>query len=259
MKPTSVALPRFAPMPPWANRILRVDLSAMTIRATETAPYLPDYLGARGLAVRLCWDEYPEPVGAFDPANPLMVFGGALTGSRAPYSGRTTVHAFSPQAWPHEWFTRSSIGGHFGGELKRAGYDGLVVTGAAETPVRIMIHDDKVTILPADDLWGLDTMETLEALEGIEGKGVRSLVIGPAGERLSRIAAILTASSSAAGQGGFGGVMGSKKLKAISVVGSGRWRWRTPSGSRRLRGRSQTRYVEGPWVSVPTSRRSTRS
>ena len=222
MKPVTARLPRYAPMHAWANRILRIDLSDMRIWAQETAPYVPDYLGARGIVARICWDEYPAPVGEFDPANPLMVFAGALTGSRAPYSGRTNICAFSPQASPHHWFTRSSIGGRFGGELKRAGYDGIVVTGASETPVRVHIRDDKVSILPADELWGLDTMDTLEALTSEEGKGVCALVIGPAGERLSRIATIQTASSSAAGQGGFGGVMGSKKLKAISVAGSGR-------------------------------------
>jgi aldehyde:ferredoxin oxidoreductase len=151
-----------------------------------------------------------------------MVMTGALTGSRSPYSGRTNVCAFSPQAYPYHWFTRSSIGGRFGGELKRAGYDGIVVTGASETPVRLRIVDSEVNILPAEELWGLDTMDTLEALEAAEGPGVRSLTIGPAGENLSRIATIQTASSSAAGQGGFGGVMGSKKLKAVSVVGTGR-------------------------------------
>jgi aldehyde:ferredoxin oxidoreductase len=151
-----------------------------------------------------------------------VIFPGALTGSRSPYSGRTNVCGFSPQAYPHGWFTRSSIGARFGGELKRAGYDGIVVTGASEERVRLRICDDEVSILEADDLWGQSTMDSLEALESIEGKGVRSLVIGPAGERLSRIATIHTASSSAAGQGGFGGVMGSKNLKAISVIGTGR-------------------------------------
>jgi aldehyde:ferredoxin oxidoreductase len=222
MVAVSAELPRFEPMHGWANRILRVDLSDMRIWAQETAPYVPAYLGARGLAARIAWDEYPEPVGEFDPENPLMVMTGALTGSRSPYSGRTNVCAFSPQAYPYHWFTRSSIGGRFGGELKRAGYDGIVVTGASETPVRVRIVDDEVSILPAEELWGLDTMDTLEALEAVEGRGVRSLVIGPAGENRSRIATIQTASSSAAGQGGFGGVMGSKQLKAISVVGTGR-------------------------------------
>ena len=222
MKPITKNVTHFSNMHGWANRILRVDLSTMSIGVQEAAPYVPGFLGARGIAAKICWDEYSEPVDPFDPENPLMVMTGALTGSRSPYSGRTNVCAFSPQAFPYHWFTRSSIGGHFGGELKRAGYDGIVVTGASEIPVRLRIRDDEVSILLADDLWGLDIMDTLEVLESIEGKGVRALVIGPAGERLSRIATIQTASSSAAGQGGFGGVMGSKKLKAISVKGTKR-------------------------------------
>jgi aldehyde:ferredoxin oxidoreductase len=222
VKPITVNLSRYEDMHGWANRILRIDLSDMRIWAQETAPYIPDYLGARGVAARICWDEYAEPVDPFAPDNPLMVMTGALTGSRSPYSGRTNVCAFSPQASPYPWFTRSSVGAHFGGELKRAGYDGIVVTGASETPVRIRIRDDEVSILPANDLWGQDALDTLEALEATDGKGVRSLVIGQAGEHLSPIATIQAASSSAAGQGGFGGVMGSKRLKAISILGTGR-------------------------------------
>jgi aldehyde:ferredoxin oxidoreductase len=222
MKPITQSVTSFEPMHAWANRILRVDLDNMCISVQPSAPYLPDLIGARGIAARICWDDYPVPVGAFDPANPLMVFGGALTGTRAPYSGRTTVCGFSPQGYPHPWFTRSSVGGHFGGELKRAGYDGLVVTGAAEAPVHIRIRDDEISILPADrgsgeDLWGLDTVQTLESLVQAEGEGTRSLVIGPAGENLSRIATIHTALASASGSGGFGAVMGAKRLKAISV------------------------------------------
>jgi aldehyde:ferredoxin oxidoreductase len=221
MKPIIEKVGRFGSMDGWTNRILRIDLSNLRVRVQETAPYVPAFLGARGIAAKLCWDEVPEPVEPFHPGNPLMIIPGALTGSRSPYSGRTNVCAFSPQAYPHPWFTRSSVGGYFGAELKRAGYDGLVVVGASETPVRIVIRDDEVSLLPAGDLWGLDTMEALEALVAAEGRGMRSLVIGPAGERLSRIATIHTASSSACGQGGFGAVMGSKKLKAISVAGSG--------------------------------------
>ena len=149
MKPITITVPRYEPMQAWANRILRVDLGQMRVTAQETAPYVPAYLGGRGIAARIAWDEYPAPVDPFDPANPLMVFTGALTGSRAPYAGRTNVCAFSPQAYPHPWFTRSSIGGRFGGELKRAGYDGIVITGAAESPVRVRVRDDQVSILPA--------------------------------------------------------------------------------------------------------------
>ncbi|MHB1356291.1 MAG: aldehyde ferredoxin oxidoreductase N-terminal domain-containing protein [Anaerolineae bacterium] len=217
----SATLPRFTSLCGWTNRILRVNLDTNTITTQETAPYVPDFLAARGLAAKLAWDEYPEPIEPFDRRNPLMVFAGALTGTRSAYSGRCTVATFSPQGYPYHWFTRSNIGGHFGGELKRAGYDGLVVVGAADTPVRIMIRDDQVSILPADELWGQDALETLEAIEAIDGKGVRSMAIGPAGEHLSCIATIQTASSSACGHGGFGAVMGSKKLKTISVLGTG--------------------------------------
>jgi aldehyde:ferredoxin oxidoreductase len=221
MKPVVKQLERFRSVDAWANRILRIDLGTMGIEVQEAESFVPKYLGARGIAARICWQEYAEPPEPFGPSNPLMIFPGALTGSRAPYSGRSSVCSFSPQAYPHSWFTRSNVGGFFGGELKRAGYDGLVVTGAAETPVRVCIRDDEVGILPADELWGLDAMDTLQALEAADGKGARSLVIGPAGERLSRIATIQTASSSACGQGGMGAVMGSKKLKAVSAIGSG--------------------------------------
>ena len=222
MKPVVVRVRRPVGLHGWTNSILRIDLTSMSVRVQETTPYVPDFLGARGIAAKIAWDEYPEPVEPFEPANPLMIFPGALTGSRSPYSGRTNICTFGPVCYPYHWFTRSNVGAHFGGELKRAGYDGVIVTGASDTPVRIRIRDDEVSILPADDLWGQASLDALEALESMDGKGVRSLAIGPAGERLSRIATIQTASSSACGQGGFGAVMGSKKLKAVSVKGSGR-------------------------------------
>ncbi len=220
--PVTVArLERFRPTHGWANRLLWVDLSDRTIRAEPLDPYVPGYIGGRGLAARLAWDLCPEPVDPFAPANPLMFLPGALTGSRSPYSGRTAVCSFSPQAYPHPWFTRSNMGHHWGAELKRAGYDGLIVTGASDSPVQLIIRDDEVTIAPADDLWGLDAYDAQEAARHAFGADLRTVTIGPAGERLSRIATIHTATSSAAGQGGFGAVMGAKRLKAISVAGSG--------------------------------------
>ena len=101
MKPTTWRVPAFERAYGWANRVLWIDLSVMHVRAEPSAPYLPDYMGARGIG---CPDRLGRVSGAgqslFDPANPLMVFPGALTGSRAPYSGRTNVCAFSPQASP---------------------------------------------------------------------------------------------------------------------------------------------------------------
>ena len=221
MKAIRTTLPRFEPTYGWTNRVLRVDLSEGRIWAQETAPYVPEYLAARGLAAKILWDEYPRPVDPFDPRSPLMVMPGTLTGTRAPYSGRTCVCGFSPQCAPYPWFTRSNIGADWGARLKQAGYDGLVVTGASESPVRILVAGDEVSVLPAEELWGLDTIETQETIQGTDGKLACSLVIGPSGERLSRIATIQTGASSVAGQGGFGAVMGSKKLKAITVVGKG--------------------------------------
>jgi hypothetical protein len=147
VRPVVEKVTRFRSLHAWANRVLRIDLDNMDVDTQETEPYLPEYLGARGLAARICWQEYAEPVGPFEPSNPLMIFPGALAGSRAPYSGRISVCAFSPQAYPHPWFTRSNVGGFFGGELKRAGYDGIVVIGAASTPARIAIRDDEVAVL----------------------------------------------------------------------------------------------------------------
>ncbi|MBN1399348.1 MAG: hypothetical protein JXA74_00840, partial [Anaerolineae bacterium] len=222
MQPITQRVRRYESMFGWTNTILRIDLSEMRIWTQETRPYVPAYLGARGIAARIAWEEYPQPVEPFAPENPLMVFPGVLTGTRAPYSGRANICTFGPQAWPYHWFTRSNFGGHFGGELKRAGYDGLIVTGASEEPVRIAIRDDEVRIEPAAEFWGQDALDTVDALEGLEGRGARSMAIGQAGEHLSRMATIQTASSSACGHGGFGAVMGSKKLKAITVLGTGK-------------------------------------
>jgi aldehyde:ferredoxin oxidoreductase len=212
---------RFAPLHGWANRLLRIDLSTGSITAEPIEPHVPDYIGARGIAARIAWNEYPQSVDPFAPEAPLMVITGALTGTRSPYSGRTSICGFSPQAYPYSWFTRANIGARFGDTLKKAGYDGLIVTGASDTPVQIVIADDEVRIVPADHLWGLDAYDTQNVVCAETSDRAQVLTIGPAGERLSRIATIHTATSSTAGQGGFGAVMGAKKLKAIAVSGSG--------------------------------------
>jgi aldehyde:ferredoxin oxidoreductase len=214
-------MPRFAPRFGWANRLLRVDLSQGTARVEPLDGYAPDYLGGRGLGARIGWNDYATPVDPFAPEAPLIIVPGALTGTRSPYSGRTAVLGFAPQAHPYNWFTRANIGHQWGNELKHAGYDGIVVTGASDEPVQIVIRDDEVRIVPAAHLWGLDAFDVQEAIRGELGREVRTLAIGPAGERLSRIATIHTATSSTAGQSGFGAVMGAKKLKAISVIGTG--------------------------------------
>lgn len=222
MKAITTKLERFEARHGWANRLLRVDLSNQRITVEPLDAHVPAFIGGRGVAASIAWNECPEPVDALGPENPLIIITGALTGTRSPYSGRTAICGFSPQAHPYNWFTRANIGHQWGAELKRAGYDGLVVVGASETPVQLFIQDDEVTLAPADHLWGLDAFDTQDVIKQETSAKARTLTIGPAGERLSRIATIHTATSSTAGQGGFGAVMGSKKLKAITAIGSGR-------------------------------------
>lgn len=206
---------------PSSGRTLYVDLSSGESRVLDTSPHAADYLGGRGLAARLAWDLLPPGVGALDEANHLFLAPGALVGTPAPSAGRTMISGLSPQAHPHEWYTRSSLGGHWGAALRYAGYDGLVVTGRATGPVVLSIENDAVSLRDASHLWGLGLVETQRRLAGELPEGTRVLAIGPAGENRCRYAVIATGTESAAGQGGFGAVMGAKRLKAIAVRGTG--------------------------------------
>lgn len=205
----------------WVGKILRVDLTTRKVSESSTFDYVPQFLGGRGLGAKICWDEAAPEVSAFDPENPLIFATGPLTGTLAPTSGRFEVVGKCPQSAPVESFTRSGVGGHFAPELKWAGYDAIVIRGKASQPVYLWIADQKVQILDAKDLWGLDTYQTQQALWKTYGNKTRVMAIGKAGENRSRIAIILTDSGDLSGQGGFGGVMGSKNLKAIAVSGTG--------------------------------------
>jgi len=213
---------------PWVGQMLHVDLTTGETRLLPTEAYIPAYLGGRGLAARLAWEMIPPGMGAFDEGNPLMFVPGALVGTPVPSGGRTTVCGLSPQAYPDEWYTRANLGGHWGAELKYAGYDGLVVTGRSAQPVYLYIEDHRVALRDASSLWGLGLIEAQRCLRQELGDSVRALAIGPAGERRCRFAVIATGTESAAGQGGFGAVMGSKNLKAIAVRGHGAVRVANP-------------------------------
>jgi aldehyde:ferredoxin oxidoreductase len=204
----------------WAGRVLRVDLTNEVVTKVPTADYRPEeFIGGVGLNAKIFWDLGCPKVGAFDPGNPLIVSAGPLTGIYGPF-GRGEVCSISPQCYPDELFTYSGFGGMFPAEMKYAGYDGILILGKAERPVYLSIHDGDVEIKDAGDLWGVETFEAQKVLMADDPEA-SILVIGPAGERLSRVAIILNETKFAAGQGGFGGVMGSKNLKAIAVRGTG--------------------------------------
>jgi len=203
----------------WTGEILRVDLSSGEISIVDTMKYVPDFIGGLGIASRIAWEELSPDIDAFDPENPLFIMVGPLTGTIASGAGRVEILGIAPQQHPPV-FSRSGMGGHWGAELKYAGYDGVIVQGRAEMPVYLWIHDAQAEILDASNLWGRGTYGTTKALRAIHGSNTRVISCGQAGEHLSRIAVIQTETGNAAGQGGFGGVMGSKKLKAIAVRGT---------------------------------------
>jgi aldehyde:ferredoxin oxidoreductase len=205
----------------WVGKILRVDLTTGETGYVDTAPYTEQFIGGRGLASKIYWDEVPPGCGAFDPENKLIFTTGPATGTIVPTAGRVNLTFKSPRTYPNESYAHSSAGGHWGPELKFAGFDGVIVEGKAREPVYLWIDDGKVEILDAKSLWGLDTFATQRKIEERHGPKTRSYVIGIAGEKLSRNAVVLTDTDSAFGDGGPGGVMGSKLLKAIAVRGTG--------------------------------------
>ncbi len=229
----------------WTGKILKVDLSAGTTETVDGTRLVQKYLGGKGLNHRLAWDEIPLNTGPFDPENRLLISVGPLTGTLAPTSGRMEIGGIAAQSIP-PMYAHSGVGGWFGAELKYAGYDSIVISGAAASPVYLWINDDEVEIRDARRLWGLGTFDAQKKLKEIHGNDTRSLVIGPAGENRSRIAVLLSDTENAAGQGGFGGVAGSKNLKGLCVKGTGKVRIAHPKALLDLRRELAPAPKKGP-------------
>lgn len=203
----------------WTGSIAKIDLSRSKISELNTWDYAERFLGGRGIATQLYWENMGSDVNAFDPENPLILISGALVATGAQGATRLSVISKSPMLMP-EGFCYGNIGGFFPAYLKRAGYDGIVITGRAESPSYIFIHDRRVDIMDASLLWGKGTYEVQKCLKDAHGNKVRAITTGPAGENRCRNATIITDNEGSA-TGGFGAVMGSKNLKAIAAYGSG--------------------------------------
>ncbi|MFW9909468.1 MAG: aldehyde ferredoxin oxidoreductase family protein [Candidatus Thorarchaeota archaeon] len=201
------------------GKILHVDIG----KRTSWVEDIPEewrklYIGSRGINARILWDYCKNPEITWDDPRNIIIFApGAVTGTTAPASGRTSVTTVGCTTG---LYLKSNTGGHWGSELKYAGYDHLVVHGVAKDPVYIHIDDDVVEVLDAKKLWGKDIIETDKLLKKWHGEDSRGLYIGPAGEKLVRAASIQCSLYHAAGRGGGAAVMGKKKLKAISVRGT---------------------------------------
>ncbi|MFX1448347.1 MAG: aldehyde ferredoxin oxidoreductase family protein [Promethearchaeota archaeon] len=199
------------------NQILEVNLDNKRIsRESISDEIFVDYLGGRGLGVKLLSERLPTNINPLDHKNLLIFASGPFGGSIVPTNGRFSLVTKSPLT---NGIFYSNSGGSFGVVMKRCGYDGILIQGALKEPGYLLIDDGEVSIKDASNLWGLDTERTLGELKKIEGNRINSLMIGPAGENLINIAAIMNDASRAFGRGGVGAVMGSKNLKAIVVKG----------------------------------------
>jgi aldehyde:ferredoxin oxidoreductase len=204
----------------YAGRVLHVDL---TTGKTHVEPlnedYAKKYIGGIGLGMRLWLDHSKAGVDPFSPENPLILTVGPIAGTVWPTGGNG--HAFvskSPQSYG---IAESKSHGSFGAEVKRAGYDAVIFHGRAEKPVYVWIDDDSVQLLNASHLMGKSPADTEDAIKDELGDYyIRVAAIGPAGEKLVRIACIINEKTRAAGRCGLGAVMGSKNLKAIAVRGT---------------------------------------
>jgi aldehyde:ferredoxin oxidoreductase len=202
----------------WSGTILRVNLTTETITKQPTDPKdAALFLGARGLGDKLYTDEVDPKVDPLSPENKLVFAPGPFSGTFAPSGGRYHVVTKGPLTGA---IAGSNSGGTFGPELHYAGYDALIVEGKAAKPVYLWIKDDQVEIRDASHLWGQTVPDVTDSLRKETDEEAKVACIGPAGEKQVLFAAIMNDMHRAAGRSGVGAVMGSKNLKAITVVGT---------------------------------------
>lgn len=203
----------------WQGRILRVDLSSGKITKEPLSEGLVrNFIGGRGVNSKILFDETGPDTNPLGPENRLIIGTGPITGTNVLGTGRFTITAKSPLTGI---LGDSSGGGHFGAEVKFAGYDHIIIQGKAKKPVYLLIYDDEVTIKDAGRLWGKTTWETSRLIrEEMGDRDIKTMSIGPAGENLVKFACPITDEEAAPAETGMGAVMGSKKLKAVAVRGS---------------------------------------
>ncbi|MHA1137559.1 MAG: aldehyde ferredoxin oxidoreductase family protein [Candidatus Thorarchaeota archaeon] len=200
----------------YSGKILVVDLSKRETSMLPTDEEITSkFLGGSGYASRLLYDMLDPKADPLGPDNILLFMTGPLTGTLAPSTGRHVVCGKSPMTG---LWGESHSGGHFGERIRASGFDGILIKDSSDTPVYLQINDESAEILPADDLWGMSTSETQATLKK-NNRRMQVSCIGPAGENLVKFASIVNDERVAA-RCGLGAVMGSKKLKAITMNGS---------------------------------------
>lgn len=203
----------------YKGKLLRVDLTSGKISLEPMKEeWAEKYLGGAGIAARILYDELKPGIDPFSPENKTLIMTGPVNGTIIPTASRVGAYCKSPLTGS---FFHGTAGGHFGAELKYAGYDGIIIEGKASVPVYLWIDDDLVELREASHLWGMGSYDVQHKLKeelGIDEVCIAS--IGPAGELLNRFACI-TFECRVTGRGGTGAVWGSKNLKAVAVRGTG--------------------------------------
>lgn len=202
----------------WMGTILRVNLTSGTIEKQPLDPVMArEYVGGRGLALKILYDELRIDCDPLGPENMLIFINGPLTLTGVLSSGRYMVVTKSPLTGT---ICSSNSGGYFPAAFKAAGYDAIIFSGRSESPVYLWIEDDRVELRDAAGLLGMDTRETYQTIRKATHKEARVACIGPAGENLVRYAAVMNDADRAAARSGVGAVMGSKNLKAVAIRGT---------------------------------------
>jgi aldehyde:ferredoxin oxidoreductase len=200
------------------GKILWVDLSKKQLKEEPLDEKMGrNYLGGYGLGARILFERQKPKVDPLGPDAILGIVTGVLTGTDAMGGSRYVMVGKSPLTGG--WGDANS-GGNVGPYLKFAGYDAVFFTGKSDKPVYLLIDNGKAEIKEAANLWGKDTFETQDILRATHGNDLEAACIGPAGEKLALIAAVMNNKGRAAGRSGLAAVMGSKKLKAIAVKGN---------------------------------------
>ncbi|UCF94120.1 MAG: aldehyde ferredoxin oxidoreductase family protein [Desulfobacterales bacterium] len=218
----------------YMGRIGWVDLTTGEIREEKLdARMAREYIGGQGLGVRLLFEHQKKGIDALGPENILGFTTGPLTGTKTPTGARYMAVCKSPLTGG--WGDANS-GGQFGSALKAAGWDAIFVSGIAPSPRYLLVTDERIDLRSADHLWGQDTVATEEILQSELGLAkLRVASAGPAAEKLCLISGIVNDRGRAAARSGVGAVMGSKKLKAVAVHGSGKVAVADAAGLEQLR------------------------
>ncbi|MFH1453925.1 MAG: aldehyde ferredoxin oxidoreductase family protein [Armatimonadota bacterium] len=202
----------------YMNNILRINLSKNEIKKEPLSEELvKEYLGGRGFAAKILFDELKPGTDPMGPDNKVVVAAGPLTGVFVPGTGKVTFAAKSPAT---NSYGDSNMGGHFGPELKYAGYDAIIIEGKSKDPVYIYIDDDTVEIRPATEYWGKGSIQAETLLKAFLGDDFQISTIGPAGENKVYYACVSHDFGRQSGRCGIGAVLGDKKVKAIAIRGT---------------------------------------